>query len=142
MLEGNRAHRPVPKEVPPEPGDCSPPDHLPDAVKAFWTALAPELEAKGLLAPRYLPSFEVLCCAFVEWRKAADLLARTGPLVQGRSRSGQAEVVSNPAAREFVRFGNVVRNAANDFGMTPAALTAIARATEQQTGQSPARLLG
>jgi len=101
--------------------------------------LAPELEGKGLLAPRYLDTFELFCTAVVHWRRAERLVQQAGPVIQGR----MGEVVSNPAAREFARFGTMVRNLGADFGMSPAALTAMAHANAKlPDAESPARLLG
>lgn len=139
VLEGSRAHRRLPRETPPTPGPCDPPPHLGADARAIWTSLAPELEAKGLLAPRYLFNFEVFCDAVVQYRRAANLLNAAGPIVKGR----MGDAVSNPAAREFGRFGQMVRNLGADFGLTPASLTAIARnAAEASDGRSPERLLG
>ena len=139
VLEGRRAHRPIPVEVPATPGPVDPPEHLAEPSRTVWLALAPELEAKGLLAPRYLPSFEILCDALVHYREAQRLLAATGPLVAGRD----GGVVTNPASREFQRYATIVRAYGSDFGLSPAAVTAIARGTPDQSEQrSPARSLG
>jgi P27 family predicted phage terminase small subunit len=138
ILEGNRAHRPIVEETPPDQGDCAPPAHLHADSVAIWKQLAPELESKGLLAPRYLPAFEVLCDAIVQYRRAATILARTGPVVNGRN----GDVVTNPASREFARYAVLLRNFGSDFGMSPAALTAITKLADAPVGASPARLLG
>lgn len=140
ILEGNPGKLRVPPEVPPAPGPCDAPAHISADARAIWEAFAPELEAKGLLAPRYLIAFEVLCDAVVQYRRAAAVLARTGPVIQGRG----GEMVTNPAGREFARYGAVIRAYASDFGMSPAALTAIARGgiDAPVDRASPARLLG
>jgi P27 family predicted phage terminase small subunit len=138
ILEGNRSHRPLVAETPPAKGDCQPPEHLHSDSAAVWAQLAPELESKGLLAPRYLPAFEVFCDAVVQYRRAAALLARTGPVVAGRD----GNVVTNPASREFARYAVIVRAYGADFGMSPAALTAISRLSDQSEHGSPSRLLG
>lgn len=139
VLEGNRAHRPVPKEDPPLPGPVDAPAHLSPESRAVWERLAPELEQKGLLRPRYTDSFEVFCDAVVQYRRAADLLHRTGPLITDRD----GNVRTNPAGREFHRFAAIMRAGAADFGLTPASLTAIAHGTPHlPESASPARLLG
>ncbi|HXW78206.1 MAG TPA: hypothetical protein VEJ84_01840 [Acidimicrobiales bacterium] len=53
LLEGNRSHRPLPLEEPPAAGPCDPPANLSAPARHVWLALAPELVAKGLLAPRW-----------------------------------------------------------------------------------------
>ena len=129
VLEGDRGksrRTKVRPEPAPAPGPCDPPAHLAPESRAVWECLAPELEAKGLLAPRYLDTFEVFCDAFVQYRRAASVLARTGPVVQGR----MGELVTNPASREFARYASIVRAFGSDFGLSPAATTAIARGVD------------
>lgn len=139
VLEGNRAHRPLPDEPKATPGPCEPPEHLSDAARLVWDTLADELEVKGLLAPRYLPMFEAFCNAVVHYRMAAELVTRAGPVVAGRD----GGVVTNPASREVARFGAMVRGFGSDFGLSPAAVSAIARGTpDQPDSATPARLLG
>ena len=101
VLEGNRGKRAIPSEPAADPGPCDPPAHLSAESRAVWIRIAPELEQKGLLAPRYLDLFEVFCDALVQYRRAARILNQTGPLVRGRA----GDLVTNPAAREFARFG-------------------------------------
>jgi P27 family predicted phage terminase small subunit len=139
VLEGNRGHRPLPPEPTPEPGPCDAPEHLSARAKLVWDRLSPELEAKGLLAPRYLETFEMFCEAVVQWRIAAELVARTGPVVTGY----RGSVVTNPASREFQRYAVLVRAMGADFGLSPAAVSNIARGTPDQVDRaSPARLMG
>lgn len=142
LLEGNRGHVKVPSNPEPValPGPCSePPEHLNPEAQSVWRSLAPELEAKGLLAPRYMLAFEVFCDAVVQYRRAEKVLAQTGPLVQGH----RGVVVSNPASREFSRYAAIMLVYGREFGFTPASVTAIARgASERPAEGSPARLLG
>ena len=142
VLEGRRSHHRLPEaEAPATPGPCDPPEHLSAGSRAVWDSLAPELESKGLLAPRYLPSFEILCDAIVHYRTAQRLLASSGPVIQ--SARGDGQIVTNPVSREFARYASIVRAYAHDFGLSPAAVTAIARGTPDQADiTSPARLLG
>jgi P27 family predicted phage terminase small subunit len=139
ILEGNRSHRPIPDEPHASSGPCDPPPHLSDGARDVWLALAPELEAKTLLAPRYLIAFETFCNAVVSYRLSQRLLDAAGPLVNGRD----GGIVTNPAAREVARFFVLVRQAGSDFGMSPAAVSAIAKGTTSTVPHdSPARLLG
>jgi len=140
LLEGNPGHKPIPASEPAaSPGSVEPPAHLTAESRAVWEGLAAELESKGLLAPRYLLDFEVLCDAVVQYRRAAAVLARTGPVIRGRS----DEMVTNPASREFARYAGVILAYGREFGLTPASVTAIARgAAERDDSASPARLLG
>jgi P27 family predicted phage terminase small subunit len=138
LLEGNRGKRRVPAEVPPLPGPTDPPANLSAEARAVWLRLAPELVAKRLLAPLYVDQFFFLCESIVAGQRAAVLLAAVGPIVM---RDGQA--VPNPASREFARYTLLVRALAGEFGMSPASLTAMARAAKpEEDPGSPLRLLG
>ena len=140
LLEGRRAHRPLPVEAPATPGPCDPPEHLSAPAREVWLSLAPELEAKGLLAPRYLPSFEVYCDALVQWRTASRLLSQSGPVIT--SARGDGQIVTNPVSREFARYACIVRAFGSDFALTPAAVSAMARGTPDQPESAADRLLG
>ena len=125
-------------EPTPEPGECRPPPHLRPDARAVWESLAPELERRGLLAPRYAYTFEVLCTCIAFYRQAAAELARTGLLAEGQ----RGEQVSHPASREVARFANLVRAYGSDFGLSPSAVTAVARSGfETRPSCGPGRLL-
>ncbi len=140
LLEGNPGKRKIVPEPAAAPGDCEPPPELSEAARRVWETLAPELEGVGLLAPRYTGQFAMFCEAFAAWRRSADLVALAGPLVM----RGDV-LVSNPASREFARFGYLSRALGADFGLSPSAVTGLGRAMAEQLepGQrSPSRLLG
>jgi phage terminase small subunit len=104
----------------------------------LWQELAPELVRNHLLAPRYLQHFEMLVFSIIEFRKSADLLRITGPVTRGRG----DVLVTSPASRETARWiGNALR-LGQEFGMTPSAVTAIAREQDQPLDRAdPSRLL-
>ncbi len=108
-------------------------------TKDVWARLASELEAKVLLRPRYVDEFGAGCEAVVALARAGEPLGVAGPVVQ---RDGA--LVSNPASREFARYFHIFRAWAADFGLAPASLTAIARASTEPAvaGKDPSRLLG
>jgi P27 family predicted phage terminase small subunit len=141
LLEGNPGKRRIVPETPPERGPCDPPEHLVPAERDVWLRLAPELVAKGLLAPRYVDTFALFCRSVVAGQRAGAVLGAAGPMI-----SADGLLVANPAGREFRQYAHLARALAADFGMSPAALTAIARASaeaEQAGGpRGPARLLG
>jgi P27 family predicted phage terminase small subunit len=138
LLEGNPSKRRVPREPSPTPGACPAPTFLDAREREVWERLVPELEAKKLMAPRYQDNFANLCRSIVAGQRAGELLAVAGPVVQ---RDGA--LVSNPASREFRLYAHLTRLLGADYGLTPAALTNIARANEQPDAPGgPARLLG
>lgn len=143
LLKGETRPSRVPSWEPEaEPGSVVAPASLsPDALEV-WDTHAPELERIGLLRPRNVDTFAILCAAIVEWRKAAALLSATGPVVKGKD----APLVSNPAAREFARFAELVRRYSIEFGMTPGAVTAMGRQLDgtvdsRDRRRDPSRLL-
>jgi P27 family predicted phage terminase small subunit len=138
LLQGNPGKRKVNPEPAPAPGECPPPGDLSPAACELWQVLAPELVTAGLLAPRYRATFALFCESYVNWRRAADLVAKAGPLVQRGD-----NVVSNPASREFARYAFLVRAFGAEFGLTPAAVTGMARRADDEDDKlSPSRLLG
>ncbi len=137
VLEGNLGKRRIVPDPPVEDGPCPPPDGLSAPARAVWARLAPELVAKGLLRPRFTDNFAVLCEAYVNWQKAAELVAMGGPVVMR-----EGALISNPASREFARYAHLVRVFAADFGLTPAALAGRGEPEPPRDGRrDPARLL-
>jgi P27 family predicted phage terminase small subunit len=128
LLRGNPSKLKLPRnERATCAGHVDPPEYLTEDARKLWERLAPELHTSGLLGPRYLAAFEILIASVIQWRRAHDVLMVTGPLVRGR----HDDMVSSPAAREFARFAVLVRAYAAEFGLTPAAVSNIAR-TEQR----------
>lgn len=108
-----------------------------ERARKVWERLAPELTDAGLLRGRYSGTFAMFCEAFAAWRRAADLVALAGPLVER-----EGVLISNPAAREFARFGYLARTLGSDFGLSPSAVTSLAREPEPAAPGGPSRLLG
>ena len=138
LLQGNPGKRPV-EEGPAAPrGPCPPPEDLSPPARARWDELADELEGSGLLTPRYAGTFAAYCESYAAWRRSANLVAQAGPVV-----NREGTVVSNPASREFARFALLVRAFGSEFGLSPGAVTGLARVKgDQDDGLSPSRLLG
>jgi P27 family predicted phage terminase small subunit len=128
-------------EEPPEPGDCSPPEYLSNEARSVWERVAPELEAKRILAPRYLDTFGAWCESVARFRQAAALVAERGVIVEGHD----GYLVSNPAGKEFSRYANLVRLLGQQFGLTPAAAAGMGQqavgGTPPPGWKDPARLL-
>lgn len=142
LLKGETRPSRVPSSEPEaEPGAVRCPDWLGDDAAAIWASYADELQVAGLLRPRNIDMFAVFCSAISEWRKAAHVMAMTGPIIKGRDQA----MVSNPASREFARYSEIVRRYAIEFGMTPGAVTAMGRQLEDgrraRSDMDPARLL-
>jgi P27 family predicted phage terminase small subunit len=124
-----------------EPGPCDPPAHLSADAAAVWERLSPEMISKGLLAPRYIDTFEAFCVAVVNMRKAAAVLDRDGLLIAGY----RGQPITNPANTEFGRYSRLMRALGGELGLSPVATAVIGRgvgaSTERTPDTSAARLL-
>lgn len=105
------------REAPVKPDGLSP-----DAAE-LWDLVCAELETVGLLKPLDAPALEMACETFARWRGAVRLRREHGVLAVNSQ--GQVAApwcgVEERAAREF-------RSWAAEFGFTPAAEKALARA--------------
>jgi P27 family predicted phage terminase small subunit len=141
LLEGNRGHATIPDEpdAAKSAGYTQPPYEMDDDARAVWDRLAPELDSKALLAPRYADGFAAYCVAVVACQRSARILAREGPIIIGT----EGGPISNPASREFRHHAQLMRAYASEYGLTPASITALARTrAETEAARDPARLLG
>jgi len=122
-----------------EEGECPVPDDLAPEARRIWLELAPELERKGLLAPRYALSFRTYCAVSAELLRCEVLLAKSGPVIAGKG----GRVVSNPVSREYRHYAILHRLLGMEFGMTPAAVTTMGRQAGRGAGDvgDPERLL-
>lgn len=71
-LEGNRAHRPLPKFEPEPPIDVeipSPPDHLTEIGKDVWNYVGKQLHVSGVLTTVDYHALEMYAVSYSTWRK-------------------------------------------------------------------------
>ena len=106
-----------------EPGAFETPGWLGDEAAAFFDEHAPEAERAGLLRPRYVPAYALGVANFVYARRCWELLRDSPPLLRGRG----DVLVANPLGREFRNTTKVTLGIFAEFGMTPAAVTDLAR---------------
>jgi phage terminase small subunit len=127
-----------PDEAAAEPGPFTTPDWLGDEAGAFFDEYAPEVERAGLLRPRYVPMYALGVAQFVFAKRCWELLQDSPPLLKGRGDS----LVSNPLARELRNSSRLALAFFAEFGMTPAAVTDLARrASDGQRDEAPAARL-
>jgi P27 family predicted phage terminase small subunit len=134
LLKGETRPSRVPAWEPEaERGPVPVPAHLSAEAAEVWHQYAAELEQVGLLRPRNADTFAIWCSAVALWRRAAAGLADAPLVVEGE----RGAPVTNPLSRDFTRYAEVVRRFGIEFGMTPAAVTAIGRAVAAQQGDRP-----
>jgi phage terminase small subunit len=118
-----------------EPGPFTTPDYLGVEGAAFFDQFAPELERAGLLRPRYVPAYALTAVApYVYAERCWRLLRDSPPLIKGR---GDA-LVANPLGREFRTTVKLMLAGFAEFGMTPAAVTDLARRADEYRHDDPA----
>lgn len=78
-LEGNREHRPMPKDEPlPDPTLPNPPDWLDPVGLARWNELAPELNEIGILTRIDGDVLAVYCASYAEMVKYTAYIKKHG----------------------------------------------------------------
>jgi P27 family predicted phage terminase small subunit len=117
LLHGDRPSRindaePRPRDKPPDM-----PAWLSDLAAEEWHRIAPDLVVMGTAKAVDATALGAYCEAVARLRVAAELVAKSGPLLIGRE--GQA--VKNPAVAQARDASYEVRMWAREFGFTPSA---------------------
>lgn len=122
ILEGNKAHRPLPKNEPkPTPGRPICPAWISIEAKRKWRALVPELEKLGLLTKIDADLLAQYCMQYAMWRKCETFRAEKGDTyrtVDGEWKLRPEVNVSFKAAYQMIRLGSA-------FGLSPADRTKL-----------------
>jgi P27 family predicted phage terminase small subunit len=106
------------------------PAWLSDLASEEWDRVAPHLVAMGTVTDADLSAFAVYCEAVARWRRLAELVAASPPVV---SRDGA--VVKNPVYSQARDAAAEVRLWAREFGLTPSARAGI-RVEHVHTGDA------
>ena len=96
------------------------PEYLSDLAAAEWDRVAPNLVAMRVVTSADLTGLAVYCEAVARWRRLAELVARSAPVV---NRDGA--VVKNPLYSQVRDAAAEVRVWAREFGLTPSARAGI-----------------
>jgi P27 family predicted phage terminase small subunit len=109
-------HEPMPRATLPV---C--PDDVSDDVRAIWDYTVGELDAMGIAYSCDRDTLRCYCEAVVAHRRSSAIVAQTGVLVKGL----HGNWVRNPALVIQRDSAYVVRQFAQEFGLTPSARTRI-----------------
>jgi len=133
VLEGNREHRPLPKDEPQfAPGVPEMPPSLDADAREEWERVVPELVALNLVTPINRSALEVMCRTFGAWRRSMKAL-ESGKL-------GAREYANK--RRECKEHVETLRQYQIQFGLTPSAKVRLNGAGKPaDTGDSLDRLL-
>jgi len=124
------AAQPRPRRVLPR---C--PSHLTGEAEKCWHRLARELYDAGLLASIDRDALTAYCAAYARWRKAEEMLAKTGEVILTNTRSETSEdgtvtnsggnLVQNPWLAVSNRALDQMTKLAAEFGMTPSSRSRV-----------------
>ncbi len=112
--------------IPPvlERGLPSPPDGLPDKIRAVWAWLSPQVDELGLAKPQDGLAFEVLCECAATYRDAVADVHRRGQVLinpkSGMQHANPAVGIMETARRDLLRYSR-------EFALTPQAEAMLAK---------------
>jgi P27 family predicted phage terminase small subunit len=115
-----------------------PPGLSPHAAEE-WARVMPHLESMGVLSAADTTGLACYCEAVARWRKLAEVVAVSPPLVPGAD--GGGVLVKNPAYAMMRDAANEVRVWAREFGLTPSARSGIHVTVHSPHDRDPGRLL-
>jgi P27 family predicted phage terminase small subunit len=130
-----------PAEPLPELGAPDCPAHLSDAAKEIWYQIVPRLLAMGVLSRVDGNALARYCDAFIQWRRAAEFLNAHELVYPMKGKDGKVSALAPyPQNALYDRYARILSGLEAQFGLTPAARTRIAAATEAKGPQDTARL--
>lgn len=121
LLHGARQRDLNPHEPIPRSGKIETPDFLSADVRVIFEYIVAELEHMNIDAPSDRDAIVALAEAVDKHRKASALLARSPMLVQGQ----KGTLVRNPALMIQRDAAHLIRQYAQEFGLTPSARARI-----------------
>lgn len=133
LMHGARESKLNQNEPIPRRGKMIPPDGMSDDVLAIWDYTVAELEHMRIDAPSDRDSLVAYCEAVEKHRKASLLLARSSLLIQGQ----KGNLVRNPALMIQRDAAHVIRQFAQEFGLTPSARARIESERDQGDSDNP-----
>lgn len=120
ILQGNPGRRPIGNEPKPTSGLPKCPSHLSAVAKAEWKRTGKELDRLGLMTKIDRAAFEAYCCCYANWRRAQEMLDKSGPLLVLGDK-----LQVNPAARLAEMALSQMYKFLTEFGLSPASRTRL-----------------
>src|SRR5262245_53672168 len=120
LIKGTKPYRINTNEPQPLALAINRPEWLSPLAGEEWDHVAPHLVAMGTITDADLAGFAIYCEAVARWRRLAELVAQSPPVV---NRDGA--VVKNPVYAQVRDAAAEVRLWAREFGLTPSARAGI-----------------
>ena len=120
LIKGTKPYRINANEPLPLERAIDRPDWLSDRAAEEWDRVVPHLVAMRVITDADLSGFAIYCEAVARWRRLAELVAASPPVV---NRDGA--VVKNPVYAQVRDAAAEVRLWAREFGLTPSARAGI-----------------
>jgi P27 family predicted phage terminase small subunit len=114
-------------------GEIVPPVDMSDDVREIFDYTVAELEFMKIASPADRDALVAYCEAVDKHRKASALLARSPVLVKGM----HGNLVRNPAIQIQRDAAHLIRQLAQEFGLTPSARARIDRDRDDDDGANP-----
>jgi len=100
------------------------PDFLSELAERKWDALAPHLEAMGVLTAVDVDLLAAYCESYARWRRVVTMAAKSPP-VFNRGEEGEMLLVRNPLWAQVRDATSELRVLAREFGFTPSARSGL-----------------
>ena len=122
VIEGNRGHRPLPKDEPQPRSDYTPcPIWLKGKARQEWKRITPELRRLGLLTVVDRAALAAYCQAYARWVEAEAIIEEKGLTFETDS----GYVQQRPEVPIAQKSMQIMKAFATEFGLTPASRTRI-----------------
>jgi len=122
LIQGNPGKRTLNKSEPkPRKGIPPCPEWLSERAQSAWAAIAPELEAMGILTLADDTALQGLCEAYADWRSASAIVRENGETYTTSTMNGDTSIKPHPAVAMRSDADRRLRAWLTEFGLTPAA---------------------
>jgi P27 family predicted phage terminase small subunit len=133
LLAGETTNAPVPIVG---GGVLTPPDDLRPEARVVWERVVSTLGPTGVLTAADFDALRLYSEAFVRYQEAEAMLAKTGPLIEGRD----GNFVKNPLHQIVRDNAASVKAYARELGLTPAARIGLRSEIGEQANSATAKL--
>jgi len=133
LLEGNPGNRTIPKnEVKPAPLAPKCPSWLHKYAKKEWKAIAPKLEALGLLTEVDSTALAAYCQSYARWREAEEFMLKFNTTV---FKAPSGYMIQLPQVSIAQKYMALMLSSLSKFGLSPADRAGLVVTKPDDTGR-------
>ena len=136
LLEGNRGHRPIPKDVKPDDRIPKMPAYLAPLAKTWWRKNVPALAAIGMLSSIDATALEAMASSYAIVVTAEEALAKDGHYVT----CANGVLKAHPALSILRQAYDTYRRFCCEFGMTPSSRSRLTSGDSKLEEMDPAEI--